>query len=70
MSQMKSEIYLIENWKNDKKKIGEKQEFQYLDNIITKMISFVTLTLLKTMSIALELNKYLKPALFFKVALP
>ena len=39
------------------KKIGEKQEFQYLDNIITKMISFVTLTLLKTMSIALELNK-------------
>ena len=52
------------------KKIGEKQEFQYLDNIITKMISFVTLTLLKAMSIALELNKYLKPALFFKVALP
>ena len=52
------------------KKIGEKQEFQYLDNIITKMISFVTLTLLKTMLIALELNKYLKPALFFKVALP
>ena len=69
MSQMKSEIYLIENWKMTKK-IGEKQEFQYLDNIITKMISFVTLTLLKTMSIALELNKYLKPALFFKVALP
>ena len=53
---MKSEIFLIENWKNDKK-IREKQKFRYPDDFITKMMAFVTLTLLKTMSIALELNK-------------